>query len=68
MKRLVADLEKRVEAVEKMREQRKVWVRPQGASESEGASENGSDHAAKANGVGKELTIQFEVSREKGGR
>ena len=65
MKRLIADIEKRVEAVEKLREQRKVWVRPTPASESEGAaSENGSEHTAKENGVGKELTIQFEVRNE----
>jgi len=81
MKQLIADLEKRVEAVEKQREQRKVWVRPPAsdadasanaeagafaevaANEDAGAEavsqENG--NAVKENGVGKELTLQFEV-------
>lgn len=55
MKKLMDDIEKRVDAVEKSREQRKVWIRPAGMTAS---SENG----IKQNGVEKDVTLQFEVT------
>lgn len=64
MTKLIVDLEGRVGELEKQREQRKVlWTRPTPpADESEGKVENGVQHE---NGVGKELTVELEVSLEK---